>query len=465
MPIIYQLLKTLNPSEIEKVTALPFQDRERDVLQLMLQMNNKIFPSSTVCKKLSVTTSHLDKINSLLFKKVIESLASANIYDQISYLDHKVGLWNASLRLLKHHEQKVVIPSNDKAFKFEFYKFYFEWMLFNTGVQNIETEIERMYQEVIANCPIAIFNETQLRLKIALFRKEINISTTKADFTQKEKQSALFAKLNLLIAEAQSIDSAICLYKVRICGIFLNNLTQNFSQSRIYISQINDLFIGYKEAFTETEILTAQWHYAQILFFSSQFEDAFQIYNGLFQKLHTSEHLRWYVFIAEYFQICLVTRRYDIATKLCDKYFSTFYDDNNGNFHLSAIIQCVKLKIHTSNFTESKLKLEELHKLTTKTSSLQFQFALRELTAAYHYLTGDFKMALILAEKNLKFMRSKKIHVLIPEYTYHSRLIKVIIKNKQKALQFSKEEQFMFDEMQKGTLAQYGHLLKRLIEM
>lgn len=465
MPIIFQLLKTLSPSETAQVNALPFQDRERDVLQVMLQMNNRIFPSSTVCKRLGITTSHLDKINSILFKKVIEALAGTNIYHQINYLDQKNGLWKAALRILKHHEHKVITTSSDKAEKFEFYKFYFEWLLFNTAVQNIDEEINRLNDEILTNCPRSTYNETQLWLKISIFRKEINISTTKADFTDPEKQKALFFKLNNLISEAQAIDSAHCLYKAKLCGVFLNNLLHNFSQSRIYISKINDLFVGYKEAFTETEILTAKWHYAQILFFSSEFEEAFNIYHSLYGRINKNEPLRWYIYIAEYFQICLVVERYDLAEEICDNYFAKFYKDSNGNFFLSALIQCVKLMIHTGKFDEAKSKIDELHRLTTKTSSLQFQFALRELTAAYHYLTKDYKTALTLAEKNLKFMRSKKMHVLIPEYTYHSRLIKVIIKNKQKNRPFDSEEQAMFDEMQKSTLAQYGHLLIRLIEL
>lgn len=463
MPIVYQLLKTLNQDEMEQIISLPFQERERDVLQVMLQMKNKIFPSSTVCTRLGITSSHLDKINSILFKKVIEKLVGSNLYDQIKYLDHKNGLWKASLRLLKHHEQKFIKSSKEKPVKFEFYKFYFEWLLFNTGAQNVEGDIKRSYDEVLNNCPIATFDETQLRLKIAIFRKEINISTTKADFTDPVKHEALFSKLNLLITEAQSINSAICIYKAMLCGIFLNNLIKEFSQSRIYVSKINDLFISYKEAFTEIEILQAKWHYAQILFFSSDFEGAYSIYHELNEKINKDEYLRWYIFTAEYFQMCLVTGRYEVAEALCKNYFAKFLYDSNGSFHLSSIIQCVKLAIHISNFEEAKIKIVELQKLTTKTSSLQFQFALRELTAAYNYLTGDYKNALILAEKNLKFMRSKKMHILIPEYTYHSRLIKVIIKNKNKQRQFEPDEQFMFDAMQKGTLAQYGHLLQRLI--
>lgn len=465
MPIIYQLIKTLSPSETDKVLALPFQDRERDVLQQMLQLHSRIFSSSTVCKRLNITTSHLDKINSILFKKVIESIAGTNIYHQINYLDQKNGLWKASLRILKHHEQKVILLSKDKNEKFEFYKFYFEWLLFNTAVQNVDAEVQRISEAILENCPKATYDETQLWIKISIFRKEINISTTKADFTETERHKELFSKLERLISEAAAINSAMCLYKAKLCGIFLNNLLKDFTQSRIYISKINDLFLSYKEAFTETEILTAQWHYAQILFMSSEFEEAFNIYHSLYGRINVNEPLRWYIYVAEYFQMCLVMGRYDLAETICKEYFEKFFGDSNGNFYLSALIQCVKFLIHTGRFEEAAIKLDALHKLTTKTSSLQFQFALRELTAAYHYLTRDYKTALVLAEKNLKFMRSKKMHILIPEYTYHSRLIKVIIKNKQKHREFDEDEKFMLAEMQKSTLAQYGLLLNRLIAM
>ena len=59
-------------------------------------------------------------------------------------------------------------------------------------------------------------------------------------------------------------------------------------------------------------------------------------------------------------------------------------------------------------------------------------------------------------------MRSKRIHYLIPEYTFHSRLIKALIKQKQRQKSFTEEEVKMMDAMQQGTMAQYGLLLKRL---
>lgn len=63
MPIIYQLVKTLTQREIDMLNALPLQDRERDVLLMMEQTNTRVFPSSSVCKKLNIKSSHLDKIN------------------------------------------------------------------------------------------------------------------------------------------------------------------------------------------------------------------------------------------------------------------------------------------------------------------------------------------------------------------------------------------------------------------
>lgn len=130
MPIIYQLVKTLTPKELAEISTLPLQDRERDVLQVMMQLQTKVFPSSTVCKKLNLKTSHLDKINSILFRKVIECLAGQDVFGQVHYLDQKNGMWNASLRLLKQHEQKHFLnlsERNDEAFTF--YRFYFEWIM------------------------------------------------------------------------------------------------------------------------------------------------------------------------------------------------------------------------------------------------------------------------------------------------------------------------------------------------
>jgi tetratricopeptide (TPR) repeat protein len=244
----------------------------------------------------------------------------------------------------------------------------------------------------------------------------------------------------------------------------LCNLTRNFTQSKVYISEINDLFSAYREAFSETEILIAQWHYGQILFFSSKFTESFEVYHGLYSRINIRETMRWYVFMAEYFRLCLVTGHYDIGEEICRDYFIKFFDDKNGSFYLSALIQCVKLLIHTNQFELAQQKLEELNKLTTKSSSLQFQFALRELTVAYYYLSGNFKEALSLAEKNLKFMRSKRMHYLIPEYTYHARLTKAFVKRKLKNKPLTSEDELMFDAMQKGTMAQYGILLKKLAD-
>ncbi len=464
MPIIYHLVKTLTTKELELVNALPLQDRERDVLHAMQQINIKVFPSSTVCKKLQLNSSHLDKINSILFRKVIERLAGTSIYDQVHYLDQKNGMWFASLRLLKQYEHKQVPVNTDREQNFHFYKFYFEWILSIANAIATEDEIERIAKKTLEYCPKATYEENQLWIKIVLFRKDINNTATTASYSNPKVLAMMQERLHDLIYEADAIDSAMCLYKAKLAGIILCNLTKNFTQSRVYISEINDLFTAYREAFAESEILSAQWHYGQILFFSSKFEDAFDVYHQLFEKINIRETMRWYVYIAEYFQVCLVTGHYSIADMLCREYFQKFFDDKNGSFYLSALIQCVKLLIHTNRFEEARVKLEELSKLTTKTSSLQFQFALRELTVAWHYLTGDYKTALTLAEKNLKFMRSKRIHYLIPEYTYHARLTKAFVKLKLKKRPLTDEDKEMFAQMQMGTMAQYGMLLKRLEE-
>ncbi len=461
MPVIYQLLKTLNEQELKKVSTLPFQERERDVLQVMLHINNKVFPSSTVCKKLKITTSHLDKINSILLKKIIESLAGKNIYDQIFYLNHKNGLWHAVKRIINNHEQKVILHSNDKNEKFIFYKFCFEWLI--TIASDNDNDLNHYAKMIIENCDESKLKETELWIKIVLFRKEINLAASQALFNNPEKQKALIFKLQETIAEAERINSAQCLYKAKLAGVVLNNILQQFEHSKILINDINLLFKTKADQFSQNDILIAQWHHAQKLYYSGSFNESFDLYHKLFDELDEKGSSKWYIFITEYFQVSLITNHNDIAKELLSGYYSKFYNDSNGSFYLSALIQYVKYLLFTHQYDKANSNLKELQKQTSKTSSLQFQFALRELTLAQYYLTGDFNNAMVVAEKNLKFMRSKKIHTLIPEYTYHSRLTKSIIKIKQKARPFTADESDMYLKMQAGTLSQYGLLLKRLL--
>jgi hypothetical protein len=61
-------------------------------------------------------------------------------------------------------------------------------------------------------------------------------------------------------------------------------------------------------------------------------------------------------------------------------------------------------------------------------------------------------------------MRFKNIHRTMPDFTYHSRLIKPVYKYKTTGQSLNAKELFMLDELQQGTRAQYGKLLLRWME-
>jgi len=462
MPIVYQLVKTLTPSELEQISRLPFQERERAVFEKIRLLNNAVFPSSTVCKNLKIQASHLDKINSHLLKKILKNLSGTNIYDQINYFDSKNGLSNASERLLKQYEQKKIIPSGKRNEKYIFYKFCFEWLLSSSTSAQADKNVEYYAERILENCTKINYRENVLLIRSILLRKEINDSGLKAVFTDPQKQNLLFNKLFELIQESETQHLPVCIYKTKLNAVVLNNMIHRFAESRKYLSEINDLITAHKGDFNENDHLIVKWHYAQILYYSSEFDESFKIYIKLYGKINKTDNAKWYIYTAEYFQVCLITKNYTIAKEICLTFFAKFFDDKNGRFYLSSIIQYVKYLLHTEQYEEAKNKLAALHKNMKKAASLQFQLALRELTVAYHYLTGNYPEALLMAEKNLKFMRTKKIHLSIPEYTFHSRLIKSILKQKLKNTSLDDENKLMFDAMQRGTMAQYGGLLKRL---
>lgn len=461
MALLYQLVKTLTPAELHEIEMLPLQDREREVLALTIALNQKFYPSSTICKKLSIQPSHLDKINSILLKKTVEGLAGKNIFDQINYLNYKSGTWNISKRLLKNYELKVLEVQASALEKFQFYKFCHEWLLIIPEQQYSEAEISYYTGKMLQHCDRELYRETELWIRITLLRREINFSASHAIYHKPEEQDKIRKNIAELQEDATRLGLHRCAYRALLCGVIFHNTLKDFSESRNYLRAIDTLMEEKQEVFNDEDIKTMQWHYAQTLYFDNAFEESYAAYNTIFDTITKSMEVKWYMLFAEFFQVSLITGHYDTAKELCEQYFEKYSDDKSGSYYTSALIQRTKYDLFTSDYEAARNKLNLLYKSVTKTSVMQFQIALRELTVAYFYLTGKYDACALYAEKNLKYLRSKKIHQNIPEYTFHSRLAKSVIKFHTRNRHFDMDDMHMFADLMKGTLAQYGLLISK----
>lgn len=463
MALIYDLIKTLGADELEKVSMLQLQDREREVFHFMVKTNKKVFPSSTVCKQLNIQTFHLDKINSILFKKTIEALAGESIFDQIEYLSKKNGLWNTSKHLLKSYEQKQLTEKTD-AERLQFYKFSIEWYVSIPFSHQEEKQVEAYTKKIIQYAAPEKITEIKLWLRIVLLRREMKLATSKAIIKLDEQRKTLKNKMQKILTDTTALFSASLQYKAKLLAVIFYTLLEEYDKSIYYYEKAIELVNEHPDKFTEIDITVLKLYHAQTLYHASAFEECYEQFENIFHHFMNKEPLKWFMYHAEYMQVCLITGHMQTAKTICETFFASFADDINGSFYTSSHLQVIKYYLFAGEFANASAIIHKLEKYISKASLLQFQFALRELNIANNYLQNHVKKADELADKNLKFLRFKKLHKSIPEYTYHSRVVKAICRYKLTGKPMSKPEMEMYAYLQNGIMAQYGHLLKRFYE-
>lgn len=464
MALVYELVKRLNADEIEKISGMPMQDREKDVLAAMIRTQRKVFPASTICNQLKIQTSHFDKIKSNLLKKVLDRLAGHDVYAQVNFLNTKHGLWHLSRHLLRYHELKVLESIADPALYYQFYNFFFEWYISIPFSHQEEEELYNIVQQLIRYCPEQLLQQTHLHIRITLLRRELKLITSQAGMKLEEKRHQLKDKLTGILTDIRITDDVQIIYQARLLAQLTYTFLEDFENSTAMYSSLMQMIEANPSEISESDKLLPQVYHAQTLYHANNFDESYALYSRIYPYFRDAEPLRWFMYHTEYLHVSLFTGHMQTAKLIVENYFGQFSDQVNGSLYISAGLQVIKYYLYTKDYSKALQHIDQLENAISKTTLLQFQFALRELRTAYFYLTGNLAMAEMLAEKNLKFMRFKKIHKTIPEYTYHSRLVKAICKLQHGASEMSRSEEVMFGVMQKGTMAQYGHLLQRFYE-
>lgn len=461
MALLFQLIRALNENEIKLISSIQMQDREREVFDMVRKVNQKTFPSLSISKQLRLQPGHLDKINSVLLKKSMELLAGKDIYSQVNYLSTKTGQWNLAKHLLKSYELKTVAHSENKEEKKQFYKFCFEWIVSAPFSHQPDHEVEYYVQSFLNEVPADEKVEQQLKIDIILLRRKLNMAISKALIHKSNPAHEIDKELKRLYRRADELGAPQLMFSAKSLGIAYHNYIHEFETSCALANELQKLLVTHKQSFTDQDKWMAQWYVAQIAFHSSRFTEALALYQQLALTAGAGNRARFFMFYAEYLQVCLITGEMKTAGEIVSNYFKNYVDDVNGTIFISAALQTAKYYLYSNKMNEAKALLELTKKNLQKTSMLQFQFAVKELMVAHAYLTGDIKKAIQLSEQNLKFMRFKNIHRTMPDFTYHSRLIKPIHKFKTTGQPLNQKEMAMLNDLQEGTRAQYGLLLLR----
>lgn len=389
----------------------------------------KKFDETLLPKKFHLSVSHFDKLNSVLLDKTVQQFYGNDYMKCLTSLV-KRGLTQLMLHELKIIERRIITAGNKNevllfyaaafealcsmfhphydAKKAEAYgKKYLQTLGKKSTVADEVFVAMRSHQSTMVAQAMAGNEETyraEARKVIEQWEKKLKNTTNKQALFHLHFTEAGFVKF-------YGSDVTPFLEAMEKCKTLLPKLGGDLQREysfRVYC----ELSFGYIEAENYMEA-------------EQNFEVAFALpyVNSARQSYQSGNYLN----------VCLINKNYKQAKFIFKNQLEYFLGENiNKSVRFDVLLNALMLHLHIQQFEKAYTYLQQMLTYKRNEITLMGQINIRVGETLYFYCFGDYKMAAVLAKRNIRFMNRPENRN--PQFDYQLQLMNCL-------LQFSRQKE------------------------
>lgn len=455
---LHELLATLNEGELRSLANLGLKGKEKDLFDLYIRHIGKSAPSKEhIAAELSMSSSHIDKTNSIVLKKCYEALTS-----------NGMGLWD--IFLLKHlprhlyHDfslrERELKKGNDKIALSKFYFEAFE-IIHQLPYQDFNpSEAERFMKSYFELTP-NVSNGERIMIEGRYIRQLITSMTGSG-----AKASNLFY-LESRLKELENLidESVIPLHKTQFflaSAHYYKVIDNNEKKQREYLSQSLELTEKYPNDFVEIDAPLMRAKIADTYFQESKYEKAYSIYCEIIPKWRELMKTQFF-YLSSYAHLATLCGKFTDTDSIIDEFFGPYLQKGQeGQLRTVAEITLAKRFLSSGNIKTAKVHIDNGFMANDKGLLLPFDIELRKLETLYFALSGDFAFAEDLIAKHIKFLHSKKISVKTSVHGKFFKVMRDIIEERTTGKRLSAASEALLAEQSSSFQAIYGIVLAKI---
>jgi hypothetical protein len=460
MSFVFDILNVLTEQETDAVKRMHLSDKENEVLHLLLKERQKPEPENEqVCRQLDISDAHYNKIKSKLLDKILTGLGGASPSGIINFIASKRTLPAILQREILQQEKNLVKAGADKVERHAYYTNCFErYIMVPAKVFNHEFA-EELAGKILSISRNKAIDNFEINAGLALVK--LNMLAAKGGAHVWAVEQNIPSMLEKLQKDAEKLNTYLSRYRIKHLFGFYYQIISDIPKSLAQYEKILLLLDEKGCDLPERMRLKARLKHAEALYFLNRYDEAFTRYQNLLNDY--IDILRDDVYTkSKFIQVAIITRNYDTAETLLDKYMKHYLQAKGGNSHVMAALCYTKLYLCKGDYNSASPYLDLLRKELNKTVYVQYEIELRNLENAYFFLTGDYVFARTLSKKNIKFLASKGFNMHNSGYAYFFHLINAFYNLHQSGKKLNKEQQKMMDYCQDGSWKIYGILLQQM---
>lgn len=449
MSYLLDLVRTFSPDEMAQFRHLDVIGKEEMVRDIYAnQAKGGTFNESRLPQQLQLTTSHFDKINSVLLDKTITALFGNDYGKALSTILNK-GLSALMLHELKILEKKVNKQRDPKTER-AFYHAAFENLrsMFHPNYNSKLThQFGNKYLQALGTKK-NIADESYVAM-FTLYGDIVSASYGGAEKTFKPKAAKLLDAWEKKIAPYKNARATFYTEFARA------TYYKHFTEDAPGFLKANERALGAlrksKGAIDSKYegIVLCELGFANIAI--NQFIKGQTYYADAFEKFADTVGKSTYQ-AGNYFGVTLLIKNYTEANRIFDKYLRPKIQPSTNRSVLFDIYIIVAWShIQQQQFNEAFEYLSKLKQYRKNEITMLGHVMVRQLESAYFCLSGDIKTAAITIQKNIRFIQKQQGGSSIFEYyLQYTEVIDKLIKMERGKLRFPEKLKEQIDSLPGG---------------
>ncbi len=448
MNLLFDFINIALDPEIKCISAIPVKGKEKDVLlELLANRGNRDITKVETLDKLNLTSSHFDKICSVLLDKCYEAIEPNGGFALIENLGRRLP------SIEKHFYKEVYKQLAENQNDYEFLQELLELFQNNLPIKSKDHSVVEQIMGLLVKTTTSENEALNLDIRLAAkklhFEIEKDFAAQKIRFNKEEYPKKLEI-LEQRFDEGNKHTQSEILRTKNYMYLALLEPEKSIPAAleAIDIFKKNDFF------HSNVNLMRMQLRLAEAYYFTSQYRQALEMMREIYSSGMYIPDKGYNN--TKYIQLCLIEGEIEEAKNMLNMQLGAYA---KGEYYaLRDVITTIKVNLFSGDYDNAHKLIVQGYEALVKAKYVQYEVELRNLEVAYFFLTGERDFVQQLCKRNIKFLRQNDFTIKTSRYPEFFMLIQAIIKSPN----FTARQQEMYDGWQLEAYAYYGRLLDLL---
>lgn len=458
MNLLFEFVQHLPEKELAALAPDADSGHAYRYWQLMLRhKSNQSITRQKFLQELEVSSSHLDKLTSLLLASCYTKMFGNNTIALLDYLSSKVQYNKHYYHELKRQLKKTA-GLKDRSTKSKFYLANITFIQLNMPIVNIQESVIKKLADAYVKCEKTKEAELLVETKL-LYVKVAKLFAAAQVHSNSHWISRRIKELSLPANASEELTFSHYWLKVyfyhaaeqfKLCGDVLVQAIQNMKRFKTTTAHVN--------------LYRLQLKQAEMLYYDSRFEDSFNAYTKLIGGKMASSAPEHSYHVTKFLQICLITEHLGEAKLLIDNYLLPPERNDRNLLPPRDIISLAKYYLFKADFNMAHQFIQLGFLKNPKARYFQYEVELRNLQLACLFMEKQMDTVVRMCRKNLRFLAAHGYTPQESNFPHYYMLTKKMALPGRKPFSLTQEENTCLERYRKGSYAVYGMLLNRMLQ-